>query len=187
MDKVLSFEFRLPPNSDLVTIEMPRGARVLTIYAVDGGLRALAVADADNPLECRLFRVVFGEGYDLTDAWPLRYIGSAAMIHGGTHHHVFEAVDYAGKSGLPPDRVDPRRQETFEKRLSDAYRGAGKEALDRELLPGERPGFTVLSILTLVGEILFDEPVCVSYDSDGKVTAMAFKDVLPRGARDGLR
>jgi hypothetical protein len=75
------------PVSSVVTLEMPRHAKVLTVQMQDGGACLWAEVDPEAPKLPRKFFVA-GTGHDLPDV-RYAYVGTFQPM-GGLVFHVFE-------------------------------------------------------------------------------------------------
>lgn len=77
------------PVLDMPTVEMPVGAKVLTVASQNDLLCVWATVDPETSLEMRQF-CVRGTGHTLTDDEGA-YVGTAMFQQGALVFHVFEA------------------------------------------------------------------------------------------------
>lgn len=87
---------------DEFTLEMQRGAQVLSVQVQDGVPRMWAIVDPGAATETRHFRLV-GTGHTINDTEELRFIGTF-QIHGGELvFHLFERVEDPNEAIKRPD------------------------------------------------------------------------------------
>jgi hypothetical protein len=84
------WKYALSP--DEFTIEMPRGAQVLSADNQGGSLCMWALVDPAEPLEARRF-LLAGTGHELERAEELRFVGTLQMYGGKLVFHLFERVE----------------------------------------------------------------------------------------------
>jgi hypothetical protein len=77
--------------NDEFTVEIPRGAHVLTVQAQHDHPQMWALVDPTEPLEKRRF-AMSGTGFDIKDAHRVRYVGSFHLYGGAFVGHLFERV-----------------------------------------------------------------------------------------------
>ncbi len=77
------------PVSPECEIEMPRGAKILTVQTQRGEPQLWALVDPDAPKERRR-NVAFGTGHDIAYPEHLTYIGTVQMPGVSLIFHVFE-------------------------------------------------------------------------------------------------
>lgn len=87
------WKFDLPVR-DVAEVEMPAGARVLTVQTQHGNAQLWAIVDTEAPKETRRFFVI-GTGHSLPDAiddgdGALKHLGTFQLFDGGFIGHVFE-------------------------------------------------------------------------------------------------
>lgn len=70
------------------TLEMPRGAQLLSVHVQGDDICLWALVDSSQPLTPRHF-VIFGTGHAIHDV-ELTYIGTVMMLGGALVFHVFE-------------------------------------------------------------------------------------------------
>lgn len=70
-------------------VEMPEGARIVTVQVQKGTLNLWAIVDPSAPLKKRHIKVV-GTGHSQSSLSSLSYIGTAQMMEGTLIWHVFE-------------------------------------------------------------------------------------------------
>jgi len=75
---------------DLQTIELPRGARVLSVDAQGGNTVLWALVNPDEDMTERTFRIC-GTGHPVCPD-PGTFIGTVLMAEGGLVWHVFEVT-----------------------------------------------------------------------------------------------
>lgn len=81
------YKYELNPGSgDIVTVEMPAGAEILTAREQHGGICVWARVNPDSPKQHRRFRVA-GTGHP--DVQPWLYVGTAFLMAGQLVFHVF--------------------------------------------------------------------------------------------------
>ena len=76
------------PVADAVRLNMPVGAKILTVQSQNDTPTLWALVDPDAPLESRVFRVI-GTGHPVEDG-DLTYIGTAQQFGGSLVWHIFE-------------------------------------------------------------------------------------------------
>ena len=76
--------------TDKQSLQMPKGAKILTVQEQGGMPQLWAYCDPTEPLETRTFRIV-GTGNPI-DQDPGDYIGTFQMRDGALVFHVFEAL-----------------------------------------------------------------------------------------------
>lgn len=81
------FKYDLPV-ADVVELELPVGAQVLTVQAQGEVPRVWALVDEEAPLERRRFHVV-GTGHDAGRTPAGGYLGTFQLYAGGFVGHVF--------------------------------------------------------------------------------------------------
>ena len=78
------------PVEDYFSLEMPGGAKVLTVQNQHGEPQLWALVNPDNPTETRNFRLV-GTGHPISENPDmLDYIGTFQLADGAFIGHVFE-------------------------------------------------------------------------------------------------
>ena len=84
--------FKYPvPAEDHFTLEMPKGAKILTVQAQRGNPQLWAMVDSETKKEKRYFRLA-GTGHPLGDDYLkiINYIGTFQMGNGVLVFHLFE-------------------------------------------------------------------------------------------------
>lgn len=77
---------------DIFTLELPEGARVLTVQAQGGaGVFLWALVDPDAPVEERAFRLA-GTGHPINETNVLKYINTFQLQGGALVFHLFEMI-----------------------------------------------------------------------------------------------
>ena len=78
-------------QTDGFEIEMPKGARILTVQVQDGEPYIWAIVNPDNDTEVRGFRLA-GTGHQLNTMGftDMVYIGTFQLYDGGLVFHLFE-------------------------------------------------------------------------------------------------
>lgn len=102
MRTIYRFEFLA---NDRVTINMPRGARILSVLPsdrLDYGIAMWALVDTAQPSEPRHL-LVFGTGHPLLQGLA-RFLGTVS--HGNLVWHVFEPAPIVGSDPGPPHDSD---------------------------------------------------------------------------------
>jgi len=89
MSKRTIWKFPIVALDDIVGVQMPRDAQVLTVQFQRGILTLWAIADPAKPHEDRLFRII-GTGGSAEDIRGECYIGTAQDPELGLVWHVFE-------------------------------------------------------------------------------------------------
>lgn len=90
MDKQKTiWKYELVPN-DLITIEMPKDAQILSVNSQGDNVFLWALVDPIELTESRKF-MVFGTGHDVPDI-NLSFIGTFMLFKGGLVFHVFECL-----------------------------------------------------------------------------------------------
>ena len=78
------------PIEDRMFLELPAGAKILTVQVQTECPQIWALVDTEQPLEARFFRMV-GTGHPITeDILSLSYIGTFQLQGGGLIFHLFE-------------------------------------------------------------------------------------------------
>ena len=79
--------------NDVVTIEMPVGAEILTVQSQHGNPRIWALVDPNNSTEKRYFEM-FGTGHPINCDGGItkKYIGSFQLYDGDLIFHLFETI-----------------------------------------------------------------------------------------------
>ena len=85
------------PVEDSFPLELPQGAKILTVQEQHGKPQIWALVDPENPTETREFCVV-GTGHPIDeDEVTLDYIGTFQLFGGNFVGHLFEIREKAGK------------------------------------------------------------------------------------------
>ena len=75
------------PVEDLITINMPNGAKILTVQMQNSEPCIWALVDIDEHKINKYFRL-YGTGMEVPEG--LKYIGTFQMLNGGLVFHLFE-------------------------------------------------------------------------------------------------
>ena len=79
--------------SDVFSLELPQGAKILTVQEQYGKPQIWVLVNSDNPLETRIFRLVgTGHPIEIEDS-KLEYIGTFQVAGGSFIGHLFEIRD----------------------------------------------------------------------------------------------
>lgn len=93
------YKYTLASLDDVVSLDMPAGARVLYVAEQYGTICLWALVDTNAPTELRRFRIA-GTGHPITmDAGP--YIGSVMHRSGSLVFHVFDSGPLPALAGAP--------------------------------------------------------------------------------------
>lgn len=82
------WKYELEPTS---YIEMPAGARVLSVGAQRNNICLWVLVDPDKPKEIRIFES-FGTGHNIDPGLHLEFIGTVLVHHDTLVFHVFEVL-----------------------------------------------------------------------------------------------
>jgi hypothetical protein len=83
------WKFEVPfPGTDVFEIEIPKGAKILTVQLQDGSPKIWVLVDTFNVDVSRKFKVV-GTGYKIRDK-IIEYIGTFQIVEYGLVYHLFE-------------------------------------------------------------------------------------------------
>lgn len=93
------WKFTLPQQDEIV-LDMPLGARILSVQGQDGEVRLWALVVPEAATERRHFRI-FGTGHTVVHAERLVYLGSVQVADGRLVWHVFEQVMFPLAGSLP--------------------------------------------------------------------------------------
>ena len=75
---------------DYFSLNLPEGAKILTVQEQHGGAQVWALVNPDNPTETRNFRLA-GTGHPIKESPDtLNYIGTFQLAGGNFIGHVFE-------------------------------------------------------------------------------------------------
>lgn len=86
MQKVIyKFELKI---DDVVKVEMPKGAKILTVQNQNDNVSLWALCDKDAEKEIRIFSVI-GTGHDFNPV-AMEYIGTFQTMGGAFVGHLFE-------------------------------------------------------------------------------------------------
>ena len=78
------------PIKDYFSLELPKGAKILTVQTQRGEPQIWALVNPGNPTETRNFRFA-GTGHPITESEKeLNYIGTFQLQGGGFIGHIFE-------------------------------------------------------------------------------------------------
>jgi hypothetical protein len=77
--------------SDIFTLELPRGAEVLTAQAQDGDMFLWALVDTNAPTEEVVFRLA-NTGDCISETSELKYVNTFQLRGRGLIYHLFEIV-----------------------------------------------------------------------------------------------
>lgn len=80
------------PLDDLVTVELPGGAKILCVQAQRDVPTIWALVDTFNSPEPRTFRIA-GTGHPIEDMHTDNYIGTFQMRGGSLVFHLFEIIE----------------------------------------------------------------------------------------------
>lgn len=100
------FKYELPIVTDVITVPMPKNARVITVQNQRGVVTLWAEVDADEPRVNRVFRII-GTGHSF-DRTGLRHAGTVQV--GALVWHIYEyAADSSSwnVSATPPPVGEP--------------------------------------------------------------------------------
>ena len=86
MESIWKFSIAVTDDQE---VEMPEGARIVTVQAQKGSLYLWAIVEPSAPMKKRRIKVV-GTGHPKDALSNLVYIGSAQMAGGTLVWHVFE-------------------------------------------------------------------------------------------------
>lgn len=82
--------FKYPVEvTDVFTMDLPKGAVVLSVQCQGEAPQLWARVDPSAPLEPRTFRV-FGTGHPVADDLSLEFVGTFQMLGGSLVFHLFE-------------------------------------------------------------------------------------------------
>lgn len=86
------WKFEIKPNQDI--IEMPKGAKILTVQNQNGNACIWALVDPENEKEKRHFEV-FGTGHNIhyNAATERKYINTFQLEDGRLVFHLFERIN----------------------------------------------------------------------------------------------
>lgn len=87
--RIWKFEFDI---HDRITIQMPKGAKILHVECQDNMPCIWALVNADAPRETRSFRIV-GTGHPIPDIADLRHVATFQMADGQLVWHLFEPAN----------------------------------------------------------------------------------------------
>ena len=83
------FKYTIPVE-DYFSLDLPEGAKILTVQEQNGGAQVWALVNSDNPTETRNFRLA-GTGHPIKESPDvLDYIGTFQLAGGSFIGHVFE-------------------------------------------------------------------------------------------------
>jgi len=77
--------------SENCTVEMPQGARILTVREQGNDVALWAEVDPKAPRERRQFRL-YGTGFELPSNKLLNYLGTAMIMGGSLVLHAYEVL-----------------------------------------------------------------------------------------------
>jgi hypothetical protein len=77
------------PVQDEITVDMPVGAKILTVQMQAGSPCIWALVDADAPVQPRHF-AWRGTGHDAGGLALLKYVGTVSILGGGLIFHLFD-------------------------------------------------------------------------------------------------
>ncbi len=78
------------PMEDYFSLDLPEGAKILTVQEQHGGAQIWALVNPDNPTETRNFRLA-GTGHPIKESPDtLNYVGTFQLAGGSFIGHVFE-------------------------------------------------------------------------------------------------
>lgn len=85
------YKYHLTPFDDEMTLDLPRGARILSVQERQDNIYLWALVDPKQPTEPRRF-FVRGTGHEITetDAAGARYLGTVYLMDGRLVFHIFE-------------------------------------------------------------------------------------------------
>lgn len=90
---------KYPLTIGTTEVELPRGAKILTVDMQGDDLCLWAVVDPMAKTDVRLFRV-FGTGHTIETLQMYDYVGTALAMEGALVCHVFEVLELRD-NGLP--------------------------------------------------------------------------------------
>lgn len=93
------WKFTLPLKNEVV-LDMPLGARILSVQEQDGEVRLWAIVVPKAATERRHFRI-FGTGHPVDHAERLAYLGTVQDAAFRVVWHVFEQVMFPAAGSLP--------------------------------------------------------------------------------------
>lgn len=99
------------PMGDHVTINLPKGARILTVQ-IQGELELpflWALVDPQESMEQRCFRIV-GTGQNIHNPDELKYIATFQMLGGRLMLHAFEEQHQRANAGKSQPTLDSREE-----------------------------------------------------------------------------
>jgi len=86
----MKFVWKFPiPVDDIVTVDMPRGAKILHVAEQRGVPHLWALVTQGEPLERRTFRFA-GTGHPIEDRHAETFVGTFTMQGGALVFHLFE-------------------------------------------------------------------------------------------------
>lgn len=91
MAKLAIYKYPMPVPSDLDVLDMPAGARVLSVAVQDGVPCVWALVDPAAPLRPRAF-AWRGTGHDASGLEAARFVGTVLMADGRLVFHLFEVA-----------------------------------------------------------------------------------------------
>ena len=81
------------PVLDIFSLELPQGAKILTVQEQHGNPQIWVLVNSDKTLETRIFRLVgTGHPIEIEDS-KLEYIGTVQVVGGSFIGHLFEIRD----------------------------------------------------------------------------------------------
>ena len=84
--RVWKYELKV---TDLQTLSMPKGAKVLTVQSQYNTPQLWALVDEKAPVSARTF-ATYGTGNPMPDNDPGEYVGTYQIVDGALVFHVFE-------------------------------------------------------------------------------------------------
>jgi hypothetical protein len=84
------FKYTVPLNEEF-SLDIPWGAKILTVQALDGEPFVWALVDPDARARAVPFRLA-NTGEAINEAHELRYVGTFQLRDGGLVYHLFEVL-----------------------------------------------------------------------------------------------
>lgn len=79
-------------TTDMIGVDMPIGAEILTVQEQYGKPCLWALVDAESKKENRIF-CIHGTGHDVSSSHAKKYVGTYQLMDGSLIFHVFELVN----------------------------------------------------------------------------------------------